>query len=464
MSLRMRLFLLLGCLVAALVLAQWWLVRSLTRDVSAEIGNVALRVGEGVAASIPEMRARTGPDGTTAPPANWMPRQPHGTVTERQIFLREVEGRLEIVDERVRVGATGPHVPADAPHANSFVVMLSTDTTREARFLRVGSPDAERHVPIPHAGVEGAVDRFGQHLLAGAGSLLLLGLVVSAVIAHRATAPLRSLRDAARRVGEGELGTQADARAAAEVGETITAFNAMSRQLAALDADARRLREREHLTEVGEIARGLAHGLRNPLHALGLTVEELAAASPEQRELAEAARRQIRRIDQSVRSFLALAASGTTTPAEDVDLGALVQDVALHALQDALGRVSIKVADDGPLPRVRGVPAELRAVAQAIVVNAVEASPDGGRVDVRLEQRPGGLALIVEDEGAGLTESVRERLFTPHLTTKASGSGMGLFLAHRILTTRHGGTLELLSREPRGTRVIATLPAAPDAA
>ena len=101
---------------------------------------------------------------------------------------------------------------------------------------------------------------------------------------------------------------------------------------------------------------------------------------------------------------------------------------------------------------------------QALVVNAVEASPEGGtvRIGVRPVENDGGtddprVLIAIEDQGPGLPAEVRERLFTPHLTTKANGSGMGLFLAHRIATNRYGGRLELedlKSTDGSGTRAL----------
>lgn len=480
MSLRTRLFLLVGGLAAVLVVAQWWLVRSLSRDVSSEVGDVAFRVGEGVVASLGMVERSPHPGSGPAPDPRALARRfelpaaapaaPGArSVVEREIVIREIDGELRVASQRVKVGATdGSIVSTDQivgegdPLTERFVT-LSVDTAHDAGFLKVHGPAMERRVPIPRGGLEDALDAFRRRLLAGSAALLLCGILVAAAIAHRATAPLRELRDAARAVGDGALGTQvplpAGARAG-EVGGAVAAFNRMSARLAELDADARRLREREHLTEVGEIARGLAHGLRNPLNALGLTVDELAQGPSESARapLADAARRQIRRIDQSVRSFLALSASATKAPDEDVDVGALVQDVALEALQDARGRVGVSVEAPDETLRVRGVPAELRAVVQALVVNAVEASPDGARVKASVERGDEArVRVVIDDDGPGIADGVRARLFTPHVTTKPSGSGMGLYLAHRIVAAR-GGRLGLEAREPHGTRAVVELP------
>ena len=279
-------------------------------------------------------------------------------------------------------------------------------------------------------------------------------------IAGRITTPLRLVGEGAERIASGERGVRVDFPTGSdEFRALIGSFNRMSERLAALEREALLVKERQHLGELGDVARGLAHALRNPIHAIGLSLDELAegSAGDGAPEIAESARRQIRRLDESIRSFLALA-SGGTGAAETLDAGAVVEDVVLTALQDARGRVRVEVEKPAEPCALRGIPAEVRAVVQALVVNAVEASPDGATVRVRVA--PGaerGCAVTVEDDGPGFASEVRARLFQPHVTTKATGSGMGLFLAQRIASTRYAGSVALEDRAPRGTRAVLTL-------
>lgn len=309
-------------------------------------------------------------------------------------------------------------------------------------------------IPIPRAGFDTAVETFLSRLWLGSIAIFGLGVLVAGYVAHRVTGPLRRLSRAARDVGEGALGTQVPQGGDQEVAETIGAFNQMSTRLAALDAEARELREREHLTEIGEVARGLAHAMRNPLHMLGLSVEQLAAGctggpgEAQSAAMAETARRQIQRVDRSLRSFLSLTSGGGEI--EDVDGVDLVRDVVLELMQDGAGGAALRVEASEPCS-IAAVAPELRAVLQVLVVNAVEASPAGGEVVVRVACEGERVRFEVSDRGPGLAPRVRERLFTPHLTTKEQGAGMGLFLAQRIATSRYGGSLELADRAGGGT-------------
>lgn len=446
MSLRLRLFGLLVGLVALLLGAEWWLVRSLTRDLAGELEKVATSVGSQVVRFVATAR----PDGTSTP-------EPTRTAGK-------VEVRQEMKWERKEIGSAGEEPPrkvivstlevrSDTGASSTF----SSSGPGASRFLLLHGPSLAARIPIPETGVAEAVDRFRRRLLLGSVGLFAAGLAVAGLAAHRISAPLRALSAAARSIAEGRLGEQVAARSSGEVGDAIDAFNRMSSRLSDLEREALALRERQHLGELGDVGRGLAHALRNPLHSLGLAVDELVVRAGEEAEpIAESARRQIRSIDRSIRSFLSLASDGGAP--ERVDARKLVADVALAAAQDARGRVRVHLEEAPSECPVVAIPAELSAAIQALVVNAVEASPDGATVSVAVAPLPEGVAVTVDDEGPGLPAEVRSRLFTPHVTTKPAGSGMGLFLAHRIATTRYGGTVALEDRSPRGCRATLTAP------
>lgn len=467
MTLRVKLFALMGGLLALMVCAEWLLVETLTRELRVEVSAVATSVGKDIVRVIQGGREKV----VALPPA---------FEGERRIVLHEEAGVLSLprpaglpaAAGEKPPGEAGSGAPAEAAERKRFVVTtVRTDeggTTSSTRswttngatgFLFIEGPDEKARIAIPGGGVKDAVARFRTRLVLGSLGIVAVGLLAAAFVAHRVTRPLVELSRAARTVGEGAFGAQVTAREGGEVGEAIAAFNQMSSRLEELEREALALKEREHLGEMGEVARGMAHALRNPLHAVGLSVDELAARLPGDTEagtLAAAARRQIAGVDGTIRSFLALAAGGGAE--EEVDVRSLAEEVALAALQEARGRVRVTVAPGEARPRLLAVAPELKAALHALVVNAVEASPKGAEVVVQVEPLgEGGVRVTVEDDGPGLPGEVRARLFTPHVTTKPSGSGMGLFLAHRIATTRYGGSLVLEERAPRGTRAVLTL-------
>lgn len=545
MPLRARLFLLLAALLALLMGAQWWLIRSLARDLDTEVSLMAVTMGRDVVDLVQGLGAPPWPgDEPPAPsgktlvevrpevagesgfeePRDEPPEEPLKATVDVHVVRRpekrgageegaptRIEERLLTVDEKGTEGGRIVRIVRQIGEEPPVVEEIDLDElTRRARE-KAGEPGAEvrvlhapsleeaalvlesprlrSEIPIPLESFDDRLQAFSNRLLWGTLALLALGLALAAAVAHRVSRPLRSLAEAARRVGEGELGQQVPEQAGGEVGETLRAFNHMSSRLAQLEQDAERLRSSRHLSELGEVSRGFAHSLRNPLNALGLSIDTLAEGElpeEERRSLAATARQQIRRVDGALRSFLALAGAGSGSPegpgdtggpaleAEPVAVSELLQDVALEALQDCRGRqpgggdaprVAVEPAPD--LPPLMAVAPELRAVLQALVVNAVEASPPGGRVKLGAEALGDHrIRITVEDEGPGLSPQVRRRLFTPHVTTKAHGSGMGLFLAQRIARSRYGGELRLEDAgparpgkpgKPGGTRAVLDL-------
>jgi len=140
-----------------------------------------------------------------------------------------------------------------------------------------------------------------------------------------------------------------------------------------------------------------------------------------------------------------------------VDVSGLVSDVCLMAVQDNPGDVTLDVNAEATR-KLRAVTPELRAVIQALVVNAMEASPPGSSLHIGVEDLADEVQVSIRDHGPGLPQEVRERLFTPHVTTKAQGSGMGLFLAKRIVTSKYGGDLCLSDVPGGGTLAVVSLP------
>jgi signal transduction histidine kinase len=336
-----------------------------------------------------------------------------------------------------------------------LIVQVEGGDERHDRFLVVSEDDHAVHrIPIP---VSPAVRRVQETMREGAamgGVLLMLGLVASAVMSRRLTRPLRSLADGAEALGRGNLGIQLPVSATGEVGDLQRAFNTMSARLAELEGEREMWQEREQLAQLGDLSRGLAHTLRNPLHTLGLAVEELASGNQENVDLVATSRAQIRRIDRWLRSFLALGAEEVAEP-EETELGALVREVALESVQQG-SEVRVIGGDEEVLVSV--VPGAVRAALANLIENATEVSPEGDAVEVTIVVDGTEAVVSVADGGPGLPDEVRERLFSPHITTKVGGSGMGLFLARQLVVGMHGGMLEVVDGEMGGTVATVRLP------
>ena len=343
--------------------------------------------------------------------------------------------------QRVETAIDGPF------KERKLVLKVEDGDEKDNRFLVVTEDDRRLHrIPIP---VSPTVTRIRENMREGAavgGLLLMAGLFASAILASRMTRPLRSLAEGADLLGRGDLGVQVPESAPGEVGDLQRAFNRMSQRLQVLEGERQVWQQREHLAQLGDLSRGLAHTLRNPLHTLGLAVEELANGDSTRQDLVETSRAQIRRIDRWLRSFLALGAEESVEP-EEIDLGDLVKGVILESVQQG---ADIQVEERDELS-VRVVPGAMRAAIGNLVENAAQASPPGKAIEVTM-WRDGETAVVsIVDRGGGLPPEVKERLFSPHVTTKVGGAGMGLFLARQLIVGMHGGALELEDADGGGT-------------
>lgn len=478
MSLNLKVFLIMSTLLAALAGAHWWMLRAFSMDLHESVDQVAVTVGRDLVQRISTMPQvldlstlkKLDGDLLSLQDLDLNPREDEATTRNRFKFVHRLQDSpQQAQDPGTRTSTTVEiHTIGDEKNATMNVIAMEiedeilsvpSDPGKTMRYLILKSADDEQRIEIPREPVSQPLSQLTARLNAGTLATFAMGLLLAALLSYRVTRPLGRLARAAERIGQGERGImlsgpfQND-----EVGTTMKAFNHMSGRLKEHEARALRYKDQEQLSELGEIARGLAHTIRNPLNALGLSIDQLSEEeiSPEhKRELASTARHQIRRIDQWVRSFLALASQGAAR-AQPVDVMHLVQDVVLEILQDPTPKA--RVAVQGESLTIQGVEGELRAVIQALLVNAVEATPPDREIRVQVRTESDDVLIEVEDEGPGLPDAVRSRIFSPHTTTKPQGSGMGLFLAHRIINSRYCGGIRIQDRQPHGTTVVIRLP------
>jgi signal transduction histidine kinase len=232
------------------------------------------------------------------------------------------------------------------------------------------------------------------------------------------------------------------------------------------------LKRRDRLAAMGELASTVAHEVRNPLNAVGMTAQRLrreflgtvpegAPARSEVEELLSIMAAETQRIERIVQQFLEYARPPRLAP-QSVDLGALVADVAGRArpLAEARG-VRLEAAAPGAGTAVVD-PAQLRQALDNLVRNAVEATPAGGLVRLAARREAGGHAIEVADTGRGIGPDELPRIFDLYFTTKPEGTGVGLAVTQQIVTA-HGGTIEVGSRPLEGTTMTVRLPGGEEA-
>jgi len=308
-------------------------------------------------------------------------------------------------------------------------------------------------------------------LAAGVAAMgLLFGLMLSWWSAARVTRPVRKLAEGARDVSEGKWNTRVNVRGKNEIAQLATAFNRMTEQLS---EQRERLVQAERVAAWRELARRLAHELKNPLFPLQTTVENLQRAKEQSSEQFEEVFRESTGIllteIENLKKIVARFSDFAKMPQPElasVNLNDTVRGIVklFESQFGAVGRPPItpELHLDEELPAIQADEALLRRAIENLVLNAMDAMPAGGVLMLRTTHQNGDVDLEVSDTGSGLTPEECDRLFTPYYTTKQHGTGLGLAIVQSVVSD-HGGKISVESETGVGTSFHIQLPAKPPA-
>lgn len=235
----------------------------------------------------------------------------------------------------------------------------------------------------------------------------------------------------------------------------------LSEVYAQLQASFEQLRRADRLTALGELSAGLAHEIRNPLGSIEGAVQILRRPSlPEEtkREFGTMAEEEIGRLKGLLTHFLQFArpAAPQRAPTELGELLDAVRRLADETARMSGSRVRIESADG--LPAVMVDPEQIKQVLLDLVLNAIQSMPGGGEVVVRaVLLSDQDVALQVQDEGVGIDEQNLQKIFDPFFTTRPGGTGLGLPIAHQIVS-QHGGHIEVKKNRDKGMTFSVVLP------
>lgn len=219
------------------------------------------------------------------------------------------------------------------------------------------------------------------------------------------------------------------------------------------------LRRADRLSALGELAAGMAHEVRNPLASIRGTAEILqdgVAADDPRLEFARILVQETDRLNRVVQDFLSFARSAPEDSSR-LDLNQLLDEILKLALFQA-EKSAVKVSfNPGPIPVVIGVGEKLKQVFLNLALNAIQAMPQGGMLEVSTETDQGRALVRFRDNGCGIPGAELERIFDPFFTTRRNGTGLGLAITCRIVRS-HGGDIEVDSQVGRGTEFMIYLP------
>ena len=301
-------------------------------------------------------------------------------------------------------------------------------------------------------------------LLVGGGGIFL-AILLSSWAAARVTRPVEQLAIAAQDVASGNWNARVEVPGNDEVAQLAESFNRMTTTLL---SQKQQLVQTERVAAWRELARRLAHELKNPLFPLQLTVENLIRArtqNPEQFEevFQESAQTLLAEIS-NLKGIIGRFSEFSRMPQpqlQRVQLNEIVSAVAqlFQAQLQAPGRAPIacSLELDGALETISADPELLHRALSNLVLNAMDAMLNGGELKLRTRRRADSVVIEVADTGSGLTREECERIFTPYYTSKQHGTGLGLAIVQSVISD-HRGRISVHSEPGQGTTFIIELP------
>ncbi len=347
--------------------------------------------------------------------------------------------------------------------------------------VRAGSRDGIVIVPLPlgQQQLDRQIDELDREVIFGAVLVMLVGAYMGYVIAERIADPINRLSHATRRIAQGDLDARIAATSADELGRLVHDFNRMADDLKQQRAELERT---QRLEAWAEMARQVAHDIKNPLtpiqlsaeHAQRVNIDRGRPLSPALDECVNAILHQVALLRQIASEFSSFASSPTARP-EPTSIRTLLEEVVAPYRTALAGRVilTLDAAPDLPL-----VMLDRNLFARAltnVIENALHAMPGGGALTMTARSAPPSpessalspqpspfsrsVAVTITDTGVGMDSDAIARIFEPYFSTKATGTGLGLTIAKRNIELT-GGTIAVTSVKGVGTTVTITLPAA----
>ena len=382
---------------------------------------------------------------------------PPGELIDAEGSVRDAQ-KLAPLIQNVRTTngeATGSVQWASDPRSSeAFLAMPITRAGSLAGVLLAGTSLSTQF------GLERSILRTG--VVVGA-SGIVIGVLLGWWTTERITRPVERLAAGARAVAGGDLSARVEVLSRDEIGELAQAFNRMTEQH--LEQRDRAI-QAERVAAWRELARRLAHELKNPLFPLQITIENLQRAR-ESSEFDEVFRESTTTLLAelgNLKTIIGRFSDFAKMPApqfETVEVNEIVRgvmklnDARFHA--DDRPKVEPRLELAGTDTRIQADPDQLRRALGNLVLNALDAMPDGGTLTVRTAAHDGCVRLEISDSGQGLTDEECQRLFTPYYTTKQHGTGLGLAIVQSVVSD-HRGKISVSSASGHGTTFTIDLP------
>jgi signal transduction histidine kinase len=393
----------------------------------------------------------------------------------RHILVVDAEGKVFDSTEEEDIGQPFKQVAEDAPPFSRGDLKGDLDEigNRQSRTLffsittNVEGKSEKRNIYIIIS-----MNRLAQVKEAGERIRLIvfviLGLSLIAAIAifsKRFTRPVTELGQAARKVTRGELNFNVPVSGPEEMSALSKTFNEMLAGLRGKRDLEEQLQRAERSAVVGRLASGIAHEIRNPLNFINLSIDHLREAfAPKDESLRTpythiltTIKDELARLNRLVSDFLSYGRPANLKLRE-IDARALVEEVRdLVKAQAEQQGVKLGVEQNGAGDtKLRADAEQIKTCFSNLMINAIQAMPGGGKLDVSLRPNNSHLEIEFVDTGSGIAPEALEQIFEPYYSTKETGIGLGLPLTKKIVE-EHGGQISVESEPGRGTTFTVTL-------
>ena len=297
---------------------------------------------------------------------------------------------------------------------------------------------------------------------------LLIGAFGAVLLARRITGPLKKLVEGTVKISKEDFSQKIDITSQDEIGNLAQSFNDMSRKLLLarerMEAASNKLIQAEKLASIGRISAGIAHEIRNALTSVKLNIQKLVQSDrldEIEKEHLSISQEGIGQMEKFIKELLDF----TRVSELNLDRFSIEQilDESIKTLADTLElkKVVLEKSYEKGLPQVIVDADKLKQVFLNILRNAYEAVEEKGKINISLsllkEQEGSKIRVFISDNGCGIPEEKRETVFEPFYTTKASGIGLGLPIARKIIE-QHRGIIRVKENAAKGTSFEILIP------
>lgn len=358
----------------------------------------------------------------------------------------------ELVDGNTTV--VKRQIVLDQDNERSIEIFSKNAEQIEAVFMAVDNLDnmqLHHQVTTEYLTDSSSFERFTHLILWSIAISSAIALLLALWLTNKITQPINQLIGAMDELDKDKLGIQITPKGVTELKRCAQQFNSMSTKLANFAEEQHIMEQKKHLAQLGELSRGIAHALRNPVHTLNLTIDQYFKAPEENRaKLEHIAHTKIEHIDKNINALLTLSKDKVDRSTE-VPLAAVLTDIKLELLSE---NTPININCDNSIKLV-GLETEVRSILHTLIVNGIESGGENNVIDIDVNTHEKTVYVDINDKGKGVNSAIQAQLFQPHVSDKSDGAGIGLYLAKQIINLYYAGDIKLVNTSQNGSHFRA---------